>query len=46
MQKTKRSSSKIVTSEAFQRVKYETLQDSHLKLGTTGEAQNCRIKKK
>ena len=33
MQKTQRSSSKIGTSEAFQRVKYETLQESHLKFG-------------
>ena len=31
--KTQRSSSKIVTSEAFQRVIYETLQESHLKIG-------------
>ena len=38
--------SKIVTSEAFQRVTDETLQQSHLKFGTTGEAQNFRIKKK
>ena len=37
--------SKIVTSEAFQRVTDETLQQSHLKFGTTGEAQNFRIKK-
>ena len=28
--KTQRSSSKIMTSEAFQRVKNETLQKSHL----------------
>ena len=31
--KTQRSSSKIVTSEAFQRVTDETLQESHLKAG-------------
>ena len=31
--KTQRSSSKIVTSEAFQRVTDETLQESHLKIG-------------
>ena len=31
--KTQRSSSKIVTSEAFQRVTDETLQESHLKFG-------------
>ena len=35
-----------MTSEAFQRVTDETLQQSHLKFGTTGEAQNFRIKKK
>ena len=34
-----------MTSEAFQRVTDETLQQSHLKFGTTGEAQNFRIKK-
>ena len=37
-----------MTSEAFQRVTDETLQESHLKFGkfgTTGEAQNFRIKK-
>ena len=47
MQKKKmqRSSSKIVTSEAYQRVKYETLQESHLKFGTTDEVQNFRIQK-
>ena len=49
MQKKKKNatfySSKIVTSEAFQRVKDETLQQSHLKFGTTGEAQNFRIQK-
>ena len=33
MQKTQRSSFKIVTSEAFQRVTNETLQESHLKFG-------------
>ena len=43
--KTPCSSSKIVTSEAYQRVKYETLQESHLKFGTTDEAQNFRIQK-
>ena len=43
--KTQRSSSKIVTSEAYQRVKYETLQESHLKFGTSDEAQNFRIQK-
>ena len=43
--KTQRSSSKIVTSEAYQRVKYETLQESHLKFGTTDVAQNFRIQK-
>ena len=43
--KTQRSSSKIVTFEAYQRVKYETLQESHLKFGTTDEAQNFRIQK-
>ena len=43
--KTQRSSSKIVTSEAYQRVKYETLQESHLKFGTTDEAQNFWIQK-
>ena len=43
--KTQRSSSKIVISEAYQRVKYETLQESHLKFGTTDEAQNFRIQK-
>ena len=32
-------------SEAFQRVTDETLQQSHLKFGTTGEAQNFRIQK-
>ena len=42
--KTQRSSSKIVTSEALQRVKNETLQESHLKFGTTDEGQNFRIK--
>ena len=31
MQKPQRSCSKIVTSEAFQRVTDETLQESHLK---------------
>ena len=31
MQKTQRSCSKIVTSEAFQRVTDETLQESYLK---------------
>ena len=31
--KTPRSSSEVVTSEAFQRVKNETLQDTHLKFG-------------
>ena len=45
MKKTQRSSSKIVTSEAFQRVTDETLQKSHLKFGTTAEAQNFRIQK-
>ena len=44
IQKKQRSSSKIVTSEAFQRVTDETLQESHLKFGTTDEAQNFRIK--
>ena len=34
-----------MTSEAFQRVTDETLQQSHLKFGTTGEAQNFRIQK-
>ena len=43
--KTQRSSSKIVTSEAYQRVKYETLLESHLKFGTTDEEQNFRIQK-
>ena len=36
---------KFVTSEAFQRVTDETLQESHLKFGTTGEAQNFQIQK-
>ena len=40
-----RSSSKIVTSEAFQRVIYET-KERHLKFGTTDEGQNFQIKKK
>ena len=35
-----------MTSEAFQRVTDETLQESNLKIGTTDEAQNFRIKKK
>ena len=43
--KTQRSCSKIVTSEASQRVTDETLQESHLKFGTTDEAQNFRIQK-
>ena len=43
--KTQRSSSKIVTPEAFQRVKNETLQESHLKFGTTDEGQNFQIQK-
>ena len=43
---TQRSSSKIVTSEAFQRVTDETLQESHLKFGITDEAQNFQIQKK
>ena len=34
-----------MTSEAFQRVTDETLQQSHLKFGTTGEAQSFRIQK-
>ena len=40
-----RSSSKIVTSEAFLRVTNETLQESHLKFDTTDKAQNFLIKK-
>ena len=43
--KTTFYSSKIVTSEAFQRVTDEILQESHLKFGTTDEAQNFRIQK-
>ena len=34
-----------MTSEAFQRVTDETLQQSHLEFGTTDEAQNFRIQK-
>ena len=45
-EKTQRSSSKIVTSETFQRVTDETLQESHLKFGITDEAQNFQIQKK
>ena len=47
--KTQRSSSKTVTSEAFQRVTDETLQGEPFKdwqkFGTTDEAQNFRIQK-
>ena len=43
--KTQRPTTNNVTSEAFQRVKYETLQESHLKFGTTDEAQNFELKK-
>ena len=43
--KTQCSSSKIVTSEAFQKVTDETLQESHLKFGITDEVQNFRIQK-
>ena len=42
--KTQRSSSKIVTSKAFQRVTDETLQESHLKF-FGNEAQNFQIQK-
>ena len=35
-----------MTSEAFQRVTDETLQESPLKFGITDEAQNFQIKKK
>ena len=35
-----------MTSEAFQRVTDETLQESHLKFGITDEAQNFQIQKK
>ena len=45
MQKPQRSISKIVTSEAFQRVKNETFQESLLNFGTTDEAQYFRIQK-
>ena len=38
MQKTQRSSSKIVTSEAFQRVTDETLQESHFKVWHHGRS--------
>ena len=44
--KPQSSSSKIVTSKAFQRVKNETLLESHLKFGTTDEAQNFTNSKK
>ena len=45
MQKRQRFSSKKVNSVAFQMVKNETLQESHLKFGTTDEAQNFWIQK-
>ena len=34
-----------MTCEAFQKVTDETLQESHLKFGTTDEAQNFRTQK-
>ena len=43
--KLQRSCPKIVTSEAFQRVTDETLQESHLKFGITDEAQTFEFQK-